>query len=68
MLAVAGTKHVHLLGRTGRAEVADGPLESVVKAGWAACVTMTKCDLAYAEDSSAILENHKHLGRDARIS
>ena len=62
MLAVNGARHINLLGRTGRADLAGTKLESLFTTTWAASVTMTKCDLAFAEDSDAILGRHKHLG------
>ena len=63
MLTVAGAKHISLLGRTGRANLAETALEAVMTSSYVASVTLVKCDLAFAEDSHAVLGNHKSLGK-----
>ena len=41
---------------------ADGPLGSVSAPGWAASVTMAKCDVACAEDAAQGLGQHRSWG------
>lgn len=59
----AGVKHIVALGRSGRAEGASSALtEALTEHGWAAAVTLTKCDVASTEDMRAVLAPDRRLG------
>lgn len=59
----AGVKHIVALGRSGRTEGASSALtEALTEHGWAAAVTLTKCDVAATEDMRAVLAPDRRLG------
>ena len=45
-----------VLGRSGRFDAASD-LAHAMRDGWAASVAMTKCDVAFAEDTSAVFSS-----------
>jgi hypothetical protein len=55
-------KHIVALGRSGRFEGANSALTEMLTHGWAAAVTITKCDVAFTEDTRAILAPDRQLG------
>ena len=58
----AGVKHMVALGRSGRLEGASSALTGMMSHGWAAAVTITKCDVAFTEDTRAVLAPDRRLG------
>ncbi len=50
-LASNGAQQIQLLSRSGRLETVEGALQSLTDPGWAACVSVQKCDVSFAEDA-----------------
>ena len=61
-LAANGATHLTLLSRSGRQEGEVGPLEDLLQPGWAASVTLAKCDVACREDAEAALGHDRSHG------
>ena len=64
-LVSQSVRHITLLGRSGRMEGSAGPLEGLLGPGWAAEVTLQKCDMAAAEDAAAVLGHQPQHGEGA---
>lgn len=66
----AGARHIVALGRSGRLQggASAAAFDEMLEHGWAAAVTITKCDVAFAEDSRAVLSADRSSGeRIARV-
>ena len=62
-LASGGVQHISLLGRSGRMELAAPPLHDLMDPGWAASITLQKCDIACSEDAAAVLGHDRSQGK-----
>ncbi len=58
----AGIKRITVLGRSGRFDVASDLAHAMCN-GWAASVAVTKCDVAFAEDTSALFSTSGNEGQ-----
>lgn len=61
-LASNGVQQVLLLGRSGRIETGEDALEGLTMPGWAASVTVQKCDVSFAEDAACAFGHRQSNG------
>lgn len=58
----AGVRHMTALGRSGRFD-AGSNLPGLMSGGWAAAVTVSKCDVAFSEDVRSVLGHGTDSGK-----